>query len=120
MCVCVCVHMSVTVRVCIQRGGHCPVSVFYCVDGGAGWGRTKTAVSGSLEFNDVCGKVCVCERRGRFGLGLSLLKSHTSGLVIWKGCIAAQTHTEREREERKERILIVLKPLFYESVLAAC
>lgn len=68
MCVCARVCLSVTVCVCIQRGGHCPVSVFYCVDGGAGWGRTKAAVRGSREFNDVCGKVCVCERRGRFAL----------------------------------------------------
>lgn len=41
-----------------------------CLDGGSGgWiGRTKAAMSGSLEFNDVCGKVCVflclCKRGG--------------------------------------------------------
>lgn len=61
--------MCVSVRVRILRGGHCPVSVFYCVwMGGAGWGRTKAAMSRSLEFNDVCGKVCVflclCKRGG--------------------------------------------------------
>ncbi len=62
-------------------------------------------MSRSLEFNDVCGKVCVCvcvcvfvQRKGRFALGLSLLKSCTSGLVIWEGCCAGQTHTDRENE----------------------
>lgn len=37
------------------------------------------------------------------GGGVSLLKSYTSGEVIWMGCNARKTHAERERrEERKE------------------
>lgn len=60
-------------------------------------------MSGSVQFNDVCGKVCVCERRwGALALDVSLLKSHTSGPVIWKGCNVQQTHTERNRECREE------------------
>lgn len=42
------------------------------------------------------------QRRGRFALGLSLLKSYTSGLVIWKGCCTGQTNTDRERGKEEE------------------
>lgn len=88
---------------CIQHGGHCPVSVFYCVWMEGGWGRTKAAMSRSLEFNDVCGRVCVCvsvyvQKKGGGAFALSLLKSNTSGLVIWKGCCAWQTHRQYETE----------------------
>lgn len=52
------------------------------------------------------------QRRGRFALALSLLKSYTSGLVIWKGCCAGQTHTDREKErERRRDVFIVSEPL---------
>lgn len=50
-----------------------------------------------------CVCFCVCAKEGRLALGLSLLKSYTSGLFIWKGCCAGQTHTEKERRQKGER-----------------
>ncbi len=72
-------------------------------------------MSRSLEFNDVCGKVCVSvcvsvfvQRKGGCALGLSLLKSYTSGLVIWKGCCTRQTHTDRKKERGGEGGMFLL------------
>lgn len=40
----------------------------------------------------VCVCVCICAEEGGGALGLSLLKSYTSGLVIWEGCCVGQSH----------------------------
>lgn len=66
MCVCDC-------TCAYSAWGALPCLCFLlCVDGGARWGRTKATMSGSLEFNDVCGKVCVflCLCKGGGGLPL--------------------------------------------------
>lgn len=59
---------------CVFGVGGTALSLFFIVFGwrGAGWGKTKAAMSGSLEFNDVCGKVCVflCMCKGGGGLPL--------------------------------------------------
>jgi len=38
---------------------------------------------------------------GGVALTPSLLKSYTSGPVIWKGCCAGQTHTDGEKKSGK-------------------
>lgn len=84
-----CVHICVC-----QCGGHCLVSVFYCV-----WmGGTKAAMSRSLEFNDVCGKVCVhvcvCANQEE----VCPWSKPFEVLRIWAGYGGQDTHRERGKE----------------------
>lgn len=105
MCVCVCVYVFGVGDTALS------LSVFYCVDGG----RTKAAMSRSLEFNDVCGKVCVflCLCRGGGGGGGGRGGCPCSKpfevLHIWAGYLermlcGANAHRQREgeRERRKD------------------
>lgn len=88
-----------------------------CVDGGAGWGRTKAAMSRSLEFNDVCGKVCVrfcvCAKEGE----VCPWSKPFEVLHIWAGYLermlcGANTHRQGERErERWRDVFVVLESL---------
>jgi len=69
----------VCVCVCAFSVGGTALSVVFivCVDGGGG--GTKAAMSRPLEFNDVCGKVCVflclCRGGGCWGGGVGGLPS---------------------------------------------
>lgn len=73
------------------------------------WGRTKAAMSGSVQFNDVCGKVWVCVCVFVKGGGGDACPRCEPFEVshIWAGYLegmqrAANTHTERKRDCREE------------------
>lgn len=96
----------------ILHGGHRPVSAFliaWGVECGGIEGRPKAATSRSVVFNDVLGKVCVCVKGGGgLALGMSLLKSYTSGWIIWKGCNKRKTPMQTEKEDRRKGVVLIL------------
>lgn len=106
MCECTCAYSAWGALPCL--------CFLLCVDGGgAGWGRTKAAMSRSLAFNDVCGKVCVCfcvcAKEGE----VRPWSKPFEVLHIWAGYLermlcGANTHTDREKERGKDGGMFLL------------
>lgn len=61
MCGCMCADSAWACRGVWGEGG-IALSLLFLLRGDGGWigGRPKAAMSRSVVFNDVCGKVCVC------------------------------------------------------------